>query len=125
MDDKGHKDISEEINTLLAQGETALYDSVREAYDTTQKGQTPDKISAVIVLTDGEDNKSKLPTVEALLKEIKFDPEKSPTRVFTIAYGRDANREVLKKIAEATKAKTYDGDPKNILKIFQDVATFF
>jgi Ca-activated chloride channel family protein len=125
MDEKGHKEMTEEINTLLAQGETALYDSVQEAYQYSQKGQKPEKISAVIVLTDGEDNKSKLRTVDALLKEIKFDPEKSPTRVFTIAYGRDADRGVLKKIAEATKAKSYDGDPKNILTIFREVATFF
>jgi Ca-activated chloride channel family protein len=125
MDEKGHREMTEEINSLLAQGETALYDSVQEAYQVSQKGQTPDKISAVIVLTDGEDNKSRLRTVDALLKEIRFDPEKSPTRVFTIAYGHDADRTVLKKIAEATKAKSYDGDPKNILKIFNDVATFF
>jgi Ca-activated chloride channel family protein len=125
MDEKGRQEMTGEINSLLAQGETALYDSVQEAYQFAQKGQAPDKISAVIVLTDGEDNKSKLPTVDDLLKEIKFDPEKSPTRVFTIAYGRDASREVLKKIADATKAKTYDGDPKNVLKIFNDVATFF
>jgi Ca-activated chloride channel family protein len=125
MDDKGRKEMTDEINTLIAQGETALYDSVLEAYQRLEKNPAPDKISAVVVLTDGEDNKSKLKTVDALLKEIKFDPEKSPTRVYTIAYGRDASRDVLKKIADATKAKTYDGDPKNVLKIFQDVATFF
>jgi Ca-activated chloride channel family protein len=125
MDDKGRKEMGDEISTLIAQGETALYDSVLAAYQQLQKAHKTDRISAVIVLTDGEDNKSKLKTVEDLLKEIKFDPEKSPTRVYTIAYGRDANRTVLKKIAEATKAKAYDGDPKNVLKIFQDVATFF
>jgi Ca-activated chloride channel family protein len=125
MDEQGRKDVSDEINSLIAQGETALYDSILAAYKQVQEKQAPDKISAVVVLTDGEDNKSKLKKVDDLLKEVKFDPEKSPTRVYTIAYGRDANREVLKKVADATKAKAYDGDPKNVLKIFQDVATFF
>jgi Ca-activated chloride channel homolog len=125
MDEKGRKEITDEINSLIAQGETALYDSVLEAYQQFQKGPQTEKIGAVIVLTDGEDNKSKLKTVDALLKEIKFDPEKSPTRVYTIAYGSDANRDILKKIADATRAKAYDGDPKTILTIFKDVATFF
>jgi Ca-activated chloride channel family protein len=125
MDEKGRKELTAEINSLIAQGETALYDSVLEAYQQFQKGPQTDRIGAVVVLTDGEDNKSKLKTVDALLKEIKFDPERSPTRVYTIAYGSDANRDVLKKIAEATKAKAYGGDPKTILTIFKDVATFF
>jgi len=126
MDDKGRKEMTDEIGGLIAQGETALYDSVLSAYQQLQKGPQSDRITAVVVLTDGEDNKSKLKTVEELLKEIKFDPEKSPTRVYTIAYGRDANREVLKKIAEATKAKSYDSsDIKTIQAIFKDVAMFF
>jgi Ca-activated chloride channel family protein len=124
MDDKGRKEMSEEIGDLIAQGETALYDSVLAAYRATQKAQGADRISAVVVLTDGEDNKSKQ-DLAALLQEIKFHPEKKQTRVYTIAYGREADRKVLKQIAEATKAKAYDGDPKNVLKIFQDVATFF
>jgi Ca-activated chloride channel family protein len=126
MDEKGRKEVSDDISALIAQGETALYDSVFEAYQHLQKGPQSDKITAVVVLTDGEDNKSKLKNVEDLLKEIRFDPEKSPTRVYTIAYGRDANRDVLKKIAEATKAKSYDGsDIKTIQTIFKDVAMFF
>jgi Ca-activated chloride channel family protein len=126
MDEKGRKEMIDDIGGLIARGETALYDSVFEAYRQLQKGPQSNRITAVVVLTDGEDNKSKFKTVEDLLKEIKFDPEKNPTRVYTIAYGRDANRDVLKKIAEATKAKSYDGsDIKTIQTIFKDVAMFF
>jgi Ca-activated chloride channel family protein len=126
MDDKGRKELSDDVTGLVARGETALYDSVLEAYRQLQKVPQSGAITAVVVLTDGEDNKSKLKTVEALLKEIKFDPEKNPARVYTIAYGRDANRAVLKRIAEATKAKSYDGsDVQTIRSIFKDVVTFF
>jgi hypothetical protein len=60
------------------------------------------------------------------LQQIQFDPESRPTRVYTIAYGSEAKGDILKRIADSTKAKTYDGsEVKNILKIFKDVATFF
>jgi Ca-activated chloride channel family protein len=133
LDDAGKKDAREKIEDLLAEGETALYDSVAEAYDYLQSKPEPDKISAVVVLTDGADNKSELKLAE-LLKKIEFDPEKKPTRIFTICYGRSARkpneeeaqlRKVLAKIAEATKAKAYVGDPKTIRKVFVDIATFF
>jgi Ca-activated chloride channel family protein len=120
----GKKTATEAINSLFARGETALYDSIDAAYQYVQDNPRPDMISAIVVLTDGEDNKSK-EKLETLLEKIKIDYEKRTTRVFTIAYGRDASREVLKKIADATQAKSYEGDPRSILEVFKDIATFF
>jgi hypothetical protein len=34
-------------------------------------------------------------------------------------------RKILEEIAEATKAKSYLGDPRNIRKVFMDIFTFF
>jgi Ca-activated chloride channel family protein len=124
MNDKGRAEVTEIIKDLLAEGETALYDSVAQAFDHLQTNPAPDRISAVIVLTDGEDNRSKS-KIDELLKTVRFDPEKNPTRIFTIAYGKQANKTVLKNIAEATHAKSYEGDPRTIRVVFKDVATFF
>jgi hypothetical protein len=76
------------------------------------------------VLTDGEDNKSKL-KLDGLLKAVKIDYERSPTRVFCIAYGEEASVKVLESISDATEAKAYKGDPKNIRAVFLDIGTFF
>ena len=46
-------------------------------------------------------------------------------RVFTIAYGSDADTTVLQRIADATQAKSYKGTPENIRSVFRDIATFF
>ena len=46
-------------------------------------------------------------------------------RIFTIAYGRDAKQDILRNIAEATQAKSYEGNPKNIVDVFRDISTFF
>jgi Ca-activated chloride channel family protein len=124
MNAAGKQTATDAINSLFARGETALYDSIDAAYQYVLDNPRPDMISAIVVLTDGEDNKSR-EKLETLLDKIKVDYEKRTTRVFTIAYGKDANPKVLQKIADVTQAKSYVGDPKSILEVFKDIATFF
>ena len=115
-----------EAGSLIPNGETALYDAIASAYR-EQMASAPrnaDRIRAIVVLTDGEDNKSRL-TLDQLLKEIHFDSETHNIRIFTIAYGRDAKKDVLQKIADATEAKFYEGKPENIREVFKDISTFF
>src|SRR5262249_20345219 len=100
-----------------------------EAYEHLQAHPEPDLISAIIVLTDGEDNKSKLKLRE-LIGKVKVDNEKKNVRIYTIAYAADAREagiyeKVLKLIADATEAKSYTGTPENIRAVFKDIATFF
>lgn len=63
-------------------------------------------------------------TLEELLDLTKFNPEETATRVFTIAYGKDAEPETLDKIARNTRAVMYPstkGDIERVLKlILQD-----
>jgi Ca-activated chloride channel family protein len=116
--------LSKHIDSFFPAGETALYDAVETACKYLQDHTRPDLIQAVVVLTDGEDNKSKL-SLQALLKGVKIDYEKSPIRVFCIAYGQEAKLDVLKKISDATEAKAYAGSPQTIKEVFKDIGTFF
>jgi Ca-activated chloride channel family protein len=111
------------VDSLFPGGETALYDAIDEAYVHLQR-RPADHIRAIVVLTDGEDNKSVVPLSE-LLSRIRADPESHTIRIYTIAYGRDARRDVLKEIADATEGKAYDGTPQNIVEVFRDISTFF
>jgi Ca-activated chloride channel family protein len=117
------------IDSLFAQGGTALYDSIGAAYKHLLERQAADegrdsRIRAVVVLTDGEDTESKT-HLDQLMDQIRFDGEHHTIRVFTIAYGRDARKDILGNIAEATQAKSYEGNPKNIADVFRDISTFF
>jgi Ca-activated chloride channel homolog len=115
-----------EVKTLYANGGTALYDAISLAYDqvTADKALNEKKISAIVVLTDGADTDSKISLTD-LLSKIKVDNERRTIRVFTIAYGRDANQAILKQIADATQAKSYVGTPQNIRSVFKEISTFF
>ena len=46
-------------------------------------------------------------------------------RIFTIAYGSDANLDVLEKIAEASGGKAYKGDPETIAGVYLQISSFF
>ncbi len=117
---------SDTIKGLYAGGGTALYDAIDLAYQEHLKTSDSDeeKISAIVVLTDGADTDSKM-TLEDLLKRIKFDNERHTIRVFTIGYGQDAQKDVLKQIADTTQAKFYEGNPQNIRTILREISTFF
>lgn len=114
---------AEAVDSLFPGGETALYDAVNQGYDHLLQ-RPSDHIRALVVLTDGEDNKSAA-SLNDLLTKIRPDAETHTIRIFTIAYGRDARRGVLQQIANTTQGKAYDGTPANIVEVFRDISTFF
>lgn len=114
-----------QIDSLFAGGGTALYDSIDAAYQQLVTGMSGDsKILAVVVLTDGADTESHM-KLEELMERIQYNGETRAIHIFTIAYGRDARKDVLQQIADATQAKFYEGTPQNIVEVFRDISTFF
>jgi len=113
------------VDSLFAGGDTSLYDAIRMGYEHLKaRGSEGKKIQAVVVLTDGADTNSKT-RLNDLIHEVQFNGENSTIRVFTIAYGSDAKKDVLQQIADATQAKSYEGTPNTIVGVFRDVSTFF
>jgi Ca-activated chloride channel family protein len=121
----GREQLLQQIDSLFAGGGTALYDAIDAAYQHLAAAPNPDaKIQSVVVLTDGEDTQSKMKLGD-LMERIRYNGETRAIHVFTIAYGRDARKDILQKIAEATQAKFYEGAPQNIVEVFRDISTFF
>ena len=114
------------VGSLIPGGGTALYDAINAAFDEQleNRAANKDKISAIVVLTDGADTDSRT-QLQALLNHIRYDGEKQTIRIFTIGYDSGAQQDVLKKIADSTQAKFYEGKPQNIREVFRDISTFF
>lgn len=112
------------IDSLIAQGGTSLYDAIEAAHRYISENPTPDRISAVVVLTDGKDENSNL-AIEQLMQRVRFDGEAGSIRVFTIGYGSGASKDILTRIADETQAKFHAGDPENIREVFKGISTFF
>jgi len=114
------------IASLQAVGGTQLYDTVQAGFDYMTTQLDPAHITAVVVLTDGDDNASKPGALDSLLKAESVQPAGSSLRVFTIAYGADANRDVLRRIAQASGGTSYDAsNPALIKQVFNAVLSNF
>jgi Ca-activated chloride channel family protein len=115
-----------EVKAIVPQGGTALLDSI--AYAVESMDIAPDKINAVVVMTDGQDTNStryKLPSM--LMDAIVGNPE-TPTAdvsIFTIGYGSDADESVLKDIATRGRGAYFKGTVENIAQVYRDMSTFF
>lgn len=121
----GRQEMLQQVDSVFAGGGTALYDSIDAAYQHLAAAKNTDaKIQAVVVLTDGEDTESKM-KLDQLMERIRYNGETRAIHVFTIAYGRDAKKNILQQIADATQAKFYEGTPQNIVEVFRDISTFF
>jgi Ca-activated chloride channel family protein len=122
----GREQLKRTIDSLFAQGGTKLYDSVDAGYQHLQQLERggEGRILSLVVLTDGEDTESDM-KLEQLMPRIQFDGETKNIHVFTIAYGREARKDVLKRISDATQGNSYEGTPKNIVTVFKDISTFF
>ncbi|HEY5149102.1 MAG TPA: substrate-binding and VWA domain-containing protein, partial [Mycobacterium sp.] len=104
---------------------TPLYAATRAAAEKMNASSDPNSINAVVVLTDGR-NEYTDNDLNGLLSYLQGRAQENGVRVFTIAYGPDADLDVLKQISEASRAAAYDArDPATIDKVFANVLSNF
>jgi Ca-activated chloride channel family protein len=111
---------------LIADGSTALYDATARGVENVEALADDSRINAVVVLTDGQDTASKLELKDLLAKlNARSESERRQIRIFTIAYGEEADQKVLAQIAAASGGKPFVGDPKQIEKVYLQISSFF
>jgi Ca-activated chloride channel family protein len=119
-------ELKERIASLAPQGGTALYATTRAATKEVRATFDPARINGVILLTDGRNEYPQDTDLEGLLRGLRSEGEDTNVRVFPIAYGANADLEVLRRIAEASRAAAYDAsDPASIDKVFTAVVSNF
>ncbi|PWH14430.1 MAG: VWA domain-containing protein [Anaerolineae bacterium] len=111
---------------IFEQGDTKLYDATLAAYQDLAANGNPDHIRAIVILSDGADTASNQ-TLDEVMSQINAAAGEggNAIKIFTIAFGSDADENVLKQIAEPTGGKQYKSSPENIQKIYDEIATFF
>jgi len=109
------------IRGLQALGDTALYDAIGEGANLISTTTSSSTTNALVVLTDGQDTYSYRFTQE---QAIEVAGENNTT-VFTIAYGSDADENVLNQIAIGANGNFYLGDEASISEIYQEMSAAF
>lgn len=121
--------IALEIGGTAASGGTALYDAILSAADTLEalRRERGDSYRyGIVVLSDGQDtsSRSSLSQVESRLRPSEIDPK--GIQIHTIAIGKDADANVLTKIANSAHGKFWKGDTeKDMVATYQSIATYY
>jgi Ca-activated chloride channel homolog len=112
------------VNSLEAGGNTALLDAVRTAYWRLQRQADPERINAIVAMTDGKENASAV-TIRQLADEIRQGNQQLPVIIFSIAYGGDADYQMLQALADASSGQVKQGTPETIRELYKILSTYF
>jgi Ca-activated chloride channel family protein len=118
-------DVTRRVSGIVEQGDTRLYRAIDTAYGELLNSGDPRHIRAMVVLSDGEETVHDM-TLDQLLANIGTSSEAGTApKIFTIAFGENADRVILERIAEVTGGRQYDSDPETINEVYSLIATFF
>ncbi|MDW8405827.1 VWA domain-containing protein, partial [Chloroflexus sp.] len=110
------------VQAMRAEGRTALFDALALGKQVLDELPSlgDDRIQAIVLLSDGADNAS-----QKSLAEIRNLFDESGISIFPVAYGRDADRQVLDSIAEFARTIVVVGDTGDIAQIFENLSRYF
>ena len=119
--------LSQTLSGLWAEGNTALYDAVCGAVESVARLQEEDeaqgeaRLYGIVLLSDGADTNS-VRTESDMFQCLPSGEDVQGIKVYTIAYGGDADVDLLKRIANRTNGKAYTSDPENIEQVYLEIS---
>jgi Ca-activated chloride channel family protein len=114
------------VKTIFSGGNTALYDAICEAVDAIDnraveaEAAGDRRLYGIVLLSDGQDTNSSrsksdmftcLPSGEAA----------EGVKIFTIAYGDDADEQLLEQIANRTNGIFFESNPDDIQEVLLEI----
>jgi hypothetical protein len=103
----------------LVGGGTALYDTIWAAYQRVLKDWSPDRVNAVVILTDGRNEDPSGISFAELMKRLEAanDPSR-PIAITTIGIGTDVDASALTKVSELMHSSYYAApDPADMTTV--------
>lgn len=114
------------VRSLFATGGTHLYDVLREAVSdwSARKNKNPGRHYGIVLLTDGNDEGS-TSTLPDLMDVLPKGDNPETIKIFTIAYGSEVQKSLLKEIANKSNARDYEGTTSNIGVAYKEISANF
>lgn len=121
---EGRPAVADAVGKLFPNGELPVYGGVSRALDDIGALNDPNRINAVVVLSDGA---STTVGLDGLLAKIRQRPvtEGKGIRVFTVAYGGSADAASLRRIAQASGGAFFAGSPQDIKDVYRSISSYF
>jgi Ca-activated chloride channel family protein len=120
--------LSQRVNTLLADGNTALYEAMCEAAKLSEKLRLEDmeagetRLYGIVLLSDGEDTVGRITENQMFATCLPANAEADGVKVFPIAFGADADTDILARIASVTGGRMFTADPESIGNVYLSIS---
>lgn len=125
------EDLKSSLNGLFADGATVLHESVIYAVDRIGERKVEDettgesRLYGIVLLSDGMNDTSGGPSENDMLSRLPSGSEASGVKIYTIAYGEDADLDLLKTLANRTNGKQFSGEVGNIEAVYFLISSEF
>jgi Ca-activated chloride channel homolog len=120
--------LSQRVSTVVAGGNTALYDAVcqsvtqinRLRLEDQQRGES--RLYGIVLLSDGEDTVGRPSQTQMFATCLPANAEADGVKIFPIAFGDQADANVLARIANVTGGRMFTADPVSIVNVYISIA---
>ena len=115
------KKVSDFVDGLNPDGSTAIFGAIETAQDMAYAAMQhdPPHYYTIVLMTDGENNRE--PSLDAFIARYRQLPAaERGIRVFPIIFG-EASPDELKKLADVTGGRLFDGRKESLASIFREI----
>lgn len=119
------------LSGLYGEGATALYEAVLYSLERIERLQVDDeqagerRLYGIVLLSDGKNEIDGGPSYQDLLSQLPSGTEASGVKIYAIAYGDDADLDVLATLANRTNGKQFTGDVEDIKSVYFLISSEF
>ena len=116
------------VEAIESGGGTALHDAVCQAKSVAENVKAADeaagerRLYGIVLLSDGDDTDSTVSEISMFSNCLPQSESADVVKIFTIAYGDNANVDLLERIAERTNGRAFVADPDNIEEIYEAIS---
>lgn len=121
------EELIHKVGGLYATGNTALHDALLQAMGEVEKARreaSEQRLYGIVVLSDGKDTSSQAQRAD-VISQLPRGEDTEGTRLFTIAYGDQADGKFLGEVSERSNAVMLEGSTANVDRLYHQLASYF
>jgi len=122
------EELSQRVSNLTAGGKTALHEAICEAVGLTGELKARDKakgtsrLYGIVLLSDGADTSGRPTENQMFIQCLPTSAEADGFKIFPIAFGAEANKDLLSRVASVTGGRMFTADPDSISDVYFSIS---